>query len=58
LIDCYAGPAVKTYLDPFAAVLDVEYDTAALPGSSDIPITTNHTSDLAKNVTGNLDLEK
>lgn len=58
IMDCYAGPAMKIYLNPFAAVLDIEHEAAALPGSGDIPITTNHTPDLAKYVSVILDLEK
>ena len=58
LTDYYATPSIKTYMAPMVAVIDLEHDTAAIPGSGHTPVAFIHTFDLAKYVDAALDLEK
>lgn len=54
----FAGPAVRTYLPPFTAIFDLAYNTATIPGYSNVSIAAIHTFDLAKYVAGILDFAK
>ncbi|VUC30003.1 unnamed protein product [Clonostachys rosea] len=56
--DFYATPAIKTYLNPMTAVIDLEHNMAAIPGTGNTPVSFIHTFDLAKLVDRALDFEK
>ncbi|KAH7121675.1 hypothetical protein EDB81DRAFT_700618 [Dactylonectria macrodidyma] len=58
LTDFFGTPAIKTYMAPMIAVIDMAHDMAAIPGSGDTPVTFTHTFDLAKYVDRVLDLSK
>ncbi|KAK4032304.1 hypothetical protein C8A01DRAFT_20609, partial [Parachaetomium inaequale] len=48
-LDYYGMPKVKSYLQkPFVFAVDVANNTAAIPGSGDVPIVFTHTFDVAK----------
>ncbi|KAH7397153.1 hypothetical protein BKA66DRAFT_453736 [Pyrenochaeta sp. MPI-SDFR-AT-0127] len=56
--DYYATPAIKTYLPAMPFYIDLEHNTAAIPGSGNTPIAFIHTFDLAKYVDLVLDFQK
>ncbi|KAL4758767.1 NAD(P)-binding protein [Aspergillus foveolatus] len=47
-LDYYGMPKVKSYLQPFVFAVDVANNTAAIPGSGDVPVVFTHTFDVAK----------
>lgn len=55
--DYYATPAIKTYLPAMPFYVDLEHNTAAIPGLGNTPIAFIHTFDLAKYVDLILDFE-
>ncbi|KAM0545379.1 hypothetical protein ACHAPJ_011363 [Fusarium lateritium] len=58
LTDFYGAPAIKTYMLPMVAVVDLAHNMAAIPGSGNTPVVFTYTFDLAKYVDLVLDLEK
>ncbi|KAI9148771.1 nmra-like family [Paramyrothecium foliicola] len=58
LTDFFATPAIKTYMNPMIAVVDMAHNVAAIPGSGNTPVTFTHTLDLAKYVDRVQDLPK
>jgi hypothetical protein len=47
-LDYYGLPKVKSYLQPFVFAVDVANNTAAIPGTGDVPIVFTHTFDVAR----------
>ncbi|PKY06268.1 NAD(P)-binding protein [Aspergillus campestris IBT 28561] len=47
-LDYYGMPKVKSYLKPFVCAVDVAHNTAAIPGSGDVPVAFTHTFDVAR----------
>lgn len=47
-IDLYTSPKAPSYFQPMAMVVDIQGNTASIPGTGDEPITFTHTYDLAK----------
>lgn len=47
-LDYFVAPKVKSYMSPMALVLDSANDTAAIPGSGDVPVVFTHTFDVAR----------
>ncbi|KAL3444832.1 NAD(P)-binding protein [Aspergillus insuetus] len=47
-LDYYGLPKLKSYLQPFVFAVDVANNTAAIPGTGDVPIVFTHTFDVAR----------
>ncbi|KAK1826069.1 hypothetical protein QBC39DRAFT_394531 [Podospora conica] len=47
-LDYFVAPRVPSYQPPFAMLLDVAHNTAAIPGSGDIPVVFTHTFNIAR----------
>ncbi|WAO95340.1 NmrA domain-containing protein [Fusarium falciforme] len=56
--DWYIAPHLKTYMSTFTIVVDVANNTAAIPGSADVPVALTYTFDMAKLVAASLTLPK
>ena len=48
--DFYVAPKVKSYLTPLPLVIDIQGNSAAIPGTGEEPIVLTHTSDISKYV--------
>jgi hypothetical protein len=48
--DFYVSPKIKSYLNPFPLVLDIQGNAAGIPGTGDEYIVFTHTSDISKYV--------
>lgn len=57
-LDYYCTPGIKSYMNGIPLVIDAVHDCAALPGSSNVPVSFCHTRDIAKIVNLSLDLPK
>lgn len=57
-LDYWGGEAEKSYMAPFTLVIDIPNNSAAIPGSGDVPVAFTHTRDVGKFVAAALDLEK
>ncbi|KAB8207157.1 hypothetical protein BDV34DRAFT_223722 [Aspergillus parasiticus] len=49
-MDYYGLPKVKSYLQPFVFAVDMANNTAAIPGSGNVPVVFTHTFDVAQYV--------
>lgn len=49
-MDYYGLPKVESYLQPFVFAVDIANNTAAIPGSGDVPAVSSHTFDVAQYV--------
>ncbi|GMF72607.1 unnamed protein product [Aspergillus oryzae] len=56
-MDYFATPALKSYLKPHIAALDLENKVAAIPGDGKVPVTLIYSFDMARFVVASLDLE-
>jgi hypothetical protein len=57
-MDYFGMPNYPSYLTPYVALMDVQGNTAAIPGDGNRPVTFTHTSDVGKFVAASVDLEK
>ncbi|KAJ3955755.1 hypothetical protein N0V92_007706 [Colletotrichum tropicale] len=57
-LDYWAPQAEKSNMTPFALFIDIPNDSAAIPGSGNVPSAFTHTRDVAKFVAAALDLKK
>ena len=57
-MDYFGMPNLASYLTPFPVLLDMQGNTAAIPGDGDTPITMTHTTDVGNLVAASLDLNK
>ncbi|KAK7425775.1 hypothetical protein QQZ08_007751 [Neonectria magnoliae] len=57
-LDYFGMPKVKPYLQSTTVVLDITHNTAGIPGSSNVPMVSTHSFDVAKYTARLLDLEK
>jgi hypothetical protein len=48
--DFYVAPKVKSYLNPFPLVIDIQGNAAGIPGTGNESIVFTHTSDVSKYV--------
>ncbi|KAH6880819.1 hypothetical protein B0T10DRAFT_531810 [Thelonectria olida] len=55
-LDFWGYPRVKSYQRQNTIAVDIENNTAAIPGSGDTPVTFTHTFDIAEFVAASLDL--
>lgn len=56
--DYWFAPHVKTHMGTLPMVLDIPNNTAAIPGSGEVPVVFTHTTDIAKYVAALLDSPK
>jgi len=47
-LDYFVAPKVPSYFQPLAFAIDFAHDTAAIPGSGDVPAVFTHTWDIAR----------
>jgi hypothetical protein len=47
-LDYFVAPKVKSYMAPAAVVLDIANNSAAIPGSGNVPVVLTHSSDVAR----------
>ncbi|KAI8278159.1 hypothetical protein K4K60_006490 [Colletotrichum sp. SAR11_57] len=57
-LDYWAPQAEKSNMTPFTLFIDIPNDSAAIPGSGNVPSAFTHTRDVAKFVAAALDLKK
>ncbi|KAF5004114.1 hypothetical protein FDECE_9387 [Fusarium decemcellulare] len=57
-LDFWGYPRVPSYQRQNIVVVDIEHNTAAIPGTGDTPVTFTHTFDVAEFVAASLDLPK
>ena len=57
-LDYWGMPGVKSNMSPITLILDIPNNSAAIPGSGDMPVIFAHTVDVAKFTAASLDLEK
>ncbi|KAL1838205.1 hypothetical protein VTJ49DRAFT_2932 [Mycothermus thermophilus] len=57
-VDYFAAPKVPSYQPPMAIAVDIAHNTAAIPGSGDVPVVFTHTWDIAKFVAALVDAPK
>ncbi|KAF6787294.1 nmra-like family protein [Colletotrichum musicola] len=57
-LDYWGGQAEKSYMASFTFAIDIPNNTAAIPGSGNVPVAFTHTRDVAKFVAAALDLER
>ncbi|PIG88671.1 hypothetical protein AARAC_000514, partial [Aspergillus arachidicola] len=57
-MDYYGLPKVKSYLQPFVFAVDIANNTAAIPGSGNVPVVFTHTFDVAQYVAALIGEEK
>ncbi|KAH8647946.1 hypothetical protein BX600DRAFT_518347 [Xylariales sp. PMI_506] len=55
-LDNYGAPYLKSYVRPFALMIDMKNKAAAIPGTGDEPLALTYTFDLARFVAASLDL--
>ncbi|KAL2265997.1 hypothetical protein VTJ83DRAFT_5349 [Remersonia thermophila] len=56
--DYFFAPKVPSYQPPMAVVIDIAHNTAAVPGSGDVPVVFTHTWDIAQFVAALVDVPK
>ena len=57
-LDYFVFPGVRSNMNIFRLVLDVEHNVAAIPGSGNVPVIFTHTLDIAKFVAASLSFPK
>lgn len=57
-LDFFGVPKIPSYMTPFTIVVDMPYNTAAIPGTGDELVTLTHTRDIARYVAALLDVDK
>ncbi|GMG22393.1 unnamed protein product [Aspergillus oryzae] len=57
-MDYYGLPKVKSYLQPFVFAVDIANNSAAIPGSGNVPVVFTHTFDVAQYVAALIGEEK
>ncbi|KAH7127811.1 hypothetical protein B0J13DRAFT_645859 [Dactylonectria estremocensis] len=58
LSDYYVSPPIKTHMPILTSYIDVPNETAAIPGSGEVPVVLTNSVDLAKFVSASLTLPK
>lgn len=57
-LDFWGYPRVRSYQRQNVICVDIEHNTAAIPGSGEVPVAFTHTLDVAEFVAASLDLPK
>lgn len=57
-LDFWGYPKVKSFQRQNVIAIDIEHNTAAIPGTGNTPVVFSHTLDVAEFVAASLDLER